>query len=453
MRLAIVGGGWAGLSAAVAATDLGYDVTLLEMAPDVGGRARALASRTGGVDGLTLDNGQHILIGAYRNTLAMMARVGVHLEHALIRQPLTLRHAQGHGLVLAPGPVSWTFTQAVWQCHHWPRRERLRLLFTAARWALQGFTCDARLSVDQLAATIPAGIRRDFLDPLCVAALNTPATQASAQVFLRVLRDALFGGPGASDLLLPQWPLSELFPRPALRWLEAHGATIHRRWRVTALRRYGDHWQIQRGNGPPLTANAVILACSAGEAARLSADHDPDWSRLAATLPHEPIITVVLRSHPASGTRLREAMVALQDGPMAPAQFLFDLGRLRKTTPQAQDHFAAVVSGAGPWVTRGLDDTAQAVQNQVQPWLGMTDVIHVCCEKRATLLCTPGLQRPHTALHAPALWAAGDYIDGPYPSTLEGAVLSGLTAVEQLGQPVPAGKMGFRNTKKSTRIE
>ncbi|RYY87829.1 MAG: FAD-dependent oxidoreductase, partial [Comamonadaceae bacterium] len=91
MKLAIVGAGWAGLASAVEATRAGHAVTLFEAARTPGGRARRIDDDSG----LVLDNGQHILIGAYRATLQLMRDVGVDPEAVLLRVPLSLRFADG----------------------------------------------------------------------------------------------------------------------------------------------------------------------------------------------------------------------------------------------------------------------------------------------------------------------------------------------------------------------
>jgi predicted NAD/FAD-binding protein len=206
--LAVVGAGWAGLAAAVRACERGFAVSLYEMAPQAGGRARRIDA--------VHDNGQHILIGAYRHTLALMRAVGADPERLLLRLPLELRFPDGRGLRLPPGRPLPAFARAVLGATGWTWPERLALLATASRWAACGFRCDAALSVDTLCAALPRAVRELLIDPLCVAALNTPAREASAAVWLRVLRDALFGGPGSADLLLPTAPLSALLPEPAL---------------------------------------------------------------------------------------------------------------------------------------------------------------------------------------------------------------------------------------------
>jgi squalene-associated FAD-dependent desaturase len=418
MDVAVVGGGWAGIAAAVQATTAGHRVTLFETATTLGGRARSLR-----LDGVELDNGQHILIGAYRETLALMREVGVDVEAVLQRRPLSLVGPDGQGLRLPRGPAAAAFAVAVLRHRGWGWGERLGLLRHAVGWLLAGFDTDATRTVAQLCTRLPPRVRDELIAPLCVAALNTPSDQASARVFLRVLRDALFGGAGAADLLLPRRPLGQALPEPARVWLQQRGATLRLGQRVQAVQpadRGG--WRVEG-----LAFDAVVLACSAHEAARLSATLAPAWAAQARAFEYQPIVTVYLDS---PGTRLADPMTALREGPDAPAQYLFDHGAIGGRAGL----FAAVVSGARGWVERGLDATAAATRNQLLAafapgtWRSPLVVRRVLAEKRATFACTPGLQRPPTQV-APALSAAGDYVDGPYPATLEGAVRSARAAV------------------------
>ncbi|UXH77107.1 hydroxysqualene dehydroxylase HpnE [Roseateles amylovorans] len=420
-RLAIVGGGWSGLAAAIEATSLGAAVTLFEMAPQRGGRARSL---DGGSD--ALDNGQHILIGAYTETLGLMRRIGLAPDALLLRMPLRLRYPDRETLRLPPGPPLVAFTRGVLGCSAWSWRDRLGFMTASTRWMLNGFRCDPRLTVAALCASMPQAVRDDLIDPLCVAALNTPAAQASAQVFLRVLKDALFSGPGSADLLLPRRGLSALLPDPASDWLTSHGAQLltQRVQQITideATRPRGPHRAGVQVDGAPF--DAVILACTSVEAARLTRDLAPDWSATAAAFEFQPIITVYLRG---DGARLPAPMVALRESSTEPAQFAFDLGQL----DQQDGLFSLVISGAADWVAKGLEAAGAAALAQATrcfDWPQAPQIVRVLSEKRATFACTPGLQRPGDVI-VPGVWAAGDYLDGPYPATLEGAVRSGLSA-------------------------
>jgi len=428
-RIAVVGGGWAGLAAAVAAVRRGARVSLFEMAAQFGGRARKVQ-----VDGLALDNGQHILIGAYAQTLALMRAVGVEVEAVLQRLPLALVGPDGRGLELPPGSPRIAFARAV--CAHpgWRWAERLSLLAAAAGWSLRGFRCASTLRVEALCARLAPAVRRELIEPLCVAALNTPAREASASVFLRVLRDALFAGPGSSDLLLPRRHLGALLPEPAERWLRAHGAVLHLSRRVMLIERAGMSWRID----DDAEFDAVVLAGTAGEAARLARPIDPAWADAAQALRQQPIVTVYLQ---AQGARLARPMIALpSDEAAEPAQFVFDLGRLRGH----DGVLACVVSGAERWLERGLEATAQAACSQVRRTLAPSArVLDALAEKRATFTCVPTLRRPSRDI-APGLVAAGDYVAGPYPATLEGAVRTGIEAIDALGR---SRAIRFRDAK------
>ncbi len=418
MKIAVIGAGWAGLAAAVRATEAGHAVTVFEMAAQAGGRARELQ-----VDGLALDNGQHILIGAYRETLALMRTVGVDIDAAFHRRPLELRYPDGRGLRLPRGPAALVFALGVARARGWGWRDKLALLRAAAGWALAGFRCAPGTSVDTLCRGLPPAVRELMIDPLCVAALNTPAPQADAAVLLRVLKDALFGGAGGADLLLPRRSLGALLPAPTLAWLQSRGAVVRLGTRVQQLHAaQGPGWQVDGES-----FDAVVLACSAAEAARLAQAIHPTWAAQAQVLRYEPIVTVYLY---APGARLPAPMTALLEGPEAPAQFAFDHGALG-ATPGV---FAFVLSGAQSWVDQGLETCAAAVLQQAAQafppgiWPQPPTVLRCVAEKRATFRCIPGLQRPPAAI-APGLVAAGDYVAGPYPATLEGAVRAGVAAV------------------------
>ena len=418
-RIAVIGAGWAGLAAAVKAVQAGAEVSVFEMAGQLGGRARQVHTRSG-----DFDNGQHILIGAYSRTLALMRSVGADPEVLLMRRPLVLKTLDGQGLQLPAGAPVRAFVRAVLAAQGWSWFDRLALLRAAARWRMQGFQCAAELTVQALCARLPSTVFRDLIAPLCVAALNTPSQEASAQAFLRVLKDALFAGPGSADLLLPRVSLSALLPEPAGCWLAAQGAHCLTGHRVQSLVPDGGDWWVDSQR-----FDAVVLACSANEAARLAGTINPGWAATAQQLRYQAIVTVYLED---PSLHLPHPMLALREGPAAPAQFVFDLGALGGKAAQ----FAWVVSGAQACLTDSLDACGRAVLQQARStFVGAFQgpdaqvLRHLSAERRATFVCTPGLVRPALQI-APQLAAAGDYIAGPYPATLEGAVRSGEAAAQ-----------------------
>lgn len=415
MKVLVIGAGWAGLAAAVRATQWGARVCVWDMAPLPGGRARSFRD----ADGLLLDSGQHILIGAYTATLALMRELGQSPEQLLQRLPLTLVDPQGQGLRWGRGGPLRAATAAVLGHRGWGWRERLGL----ARWGLQqglrGLRCSPRWSVERLCRGLPPRVHEQLTDPLCVAALNTRSAEASGEVFLRVLRDALLGGPGAADLLLPRVPLQALLPDPAWRWLGEQGATLQLGRRAGALRREGSGWRCDDWQG-----DAVIVATSSSEAQRLLSPHAPAWCSAAEQLRPEAIATVYLQ---APGARLAAPMVALAG---APAQFLFDLGAIGGEPGR----FAAVASAVAADLDGGLEPLAQRIEAQVReqvPALAAATRLRAHADRRATFACLAGVARP-PGRAAAGLFVAGDYVDGPYPATLEGAVRAGLAAAELL---------------------
>jgi predicted NAD/FAD-binding protein len=277
MRIAVIGGGWAGLAAAVAATLDGHAVALFEAARTLGGRARSLEHRLPDGSALLLDNGQHILIGAYVQTLRLMRLVGVTPQQALLSLPLTLRFPDGGGLALPSWPAPLDAAWGILSARGWSTRDKASLLRCTLGWRGAGFACANLATVAELCAPLTARVRDELIEPLCVSALNTPAARASGQVFLRVLRDALFtrgdGGISGSRLLLPRQDLGSLLPQAAASWLGRRGAGLALGHRVQTLARDAAGWRIDGD-----LFDAVVLACPPAEAARLALLADAGFS-------------------------------------------------------------------------------------------------------------------------------------------------------------------------------
>lgn len=429
MKIAIIGAGWAGLAAAVQASRDGHQVVVFEASRAVGGRARALNTTLPDGTPLVLDNGQHILIGAYTETRQLMANMGVHERDTLHRLPMALVFPDGLGLRFAAWPTPLDALAGIVSARGWTWVDKWSLLRVACGWQLRRFRCEAALSVSRLCHELSPRVLAELIEPLCVSALNTPAERASAQVFLRVMKDALFGVQGGSHLLLPKVDLSELFPAPAVRWLRQRGGQVRLATRVDRITPQGGQWQVLDE-----TFDAVVLATSATVATRTlenTAQAAPDslarqvlkWVDISTALRFESIATVYAW---ASGVTLPHPMLALRStvSPPAPAQFVFDRGQLGGPPGL----LAFVVSAS-----TGDREILQAqVLQQAFTQLGLTlQAVQTVVEKRATFACTPGLQRPPQVI-APGLLACGDYVDGPYPATLEGAVRNGLAAARAL---------------------
>lgn len=427
MNLAVVGAGWSGLAAAVRAVQLGHQVALFEASHQVGGRARALRVVLPDGNLHMLDNGQHILIGAYRETLAMLRLVGVDPAAALLRMPLSLQFTDSSGLNLPDWPAPIDALAGILTARGWRLADKWSLLRLALGWRVAGFACDPASSVAQLCRTASPRIMSDLIEPLCVSALNVPAARASAQVFLRVVQDSLLGARGGSNLLLPRVDLSALFPAAAATWLSRHGAVVHLGQRVQRIEPIRDSWRV---NGQMF--DQVVLAAPVRDSLRivdatLATANAPlapalrAWSGAARAMRHTAITTVYAWQR---GARLGKPMLALH-ADSGPAQFVFDRGQLGGPAG-----LLAFVVSASTHDREAV--TAGCLRQGVTQLDLILEPVQTVVEKHATFACTPGVQRPPMVI-TNGLWACGDYVEGPYPATLEGAVRCGLAVIRSSG--------------------
>jgi squalene-associated FAD-dependent desaturase len=437
-RVAVIGGGWAGCAAAIALEDAGQDVSLIEAARTLGGRARAVEAH-----GRALDNGQHILLGAYGATLDLLRKVGIDPRQALLRLPLQMRYPPASGLMdfTAPRlPAPLHMLVALLRARGLERADRLALarFTTSARWMDWHLHQDCSVAelLDRFDQT--ERLVRLMWRPLCLAALNTGIERASARVFLAVLRDSLGAKRAASDMLLPRLPLDALFPEAARRRIEAGGGRVLTGTRAEGITQEDGRWRIATSaTGPAAESyDGVVLATAPWQAAALLRALSGTGA-VAAQLEafeYEPISTVYLQYAP--GTRLPQPFCALLDDPENGdwGQFVFDRGQL----DAAQDGLLAVViSGASGAANLERDALAGLTSGQLARAFGVEALARphwqqVITEKRATFACTPGLARPANTTPLPGLVLAGDYTASDYPATLETAARSGLAAAKLL---------------------
>lgn len=422
-RVAVIGAGWAGLSAAVELAPHA-DLTVFEAGREPGGRARRVS-----VDGITLDNGQHILIGAYTECLRMMRTVGVDPEQAFLRLPLTWVQADGLDMRCPtfPAPLHLAWGLATAKGLSW--REKLALARALQHLKRHGWQTPEQSVSDWLAAQKqPQRLIQRFWAPLVLSGLNTPLAIASMPVCARMLQDSLGGSRADSDLLLPRLDLSELFPLPALNWLKAQGADCRLGQRVKDIQ-----WQEQGVlvDGEPF--DVVLLAVAPYHVKALIdqeilSPFDKNASGPIQSFQFQPIYTVYLRFERMP--KLPAVMTGVADGC---AHWLFDKQQL---TGEA-GWLAAVVSAAEGLeglaheeiVRRVLADVRKADPSVAEPIAS-----RVIAEKRATFAATVGLLRPSSRLRVQYGYLAGDWVHPVYPATLEGAVQSGVNAAHALLQ-------------------
>jgi hydroxysqualene dehydroxylase len=399
--VAVVGAGYAGIAAAVSLAQRGVPVTVFESGSVPGGRARRVRISFNG-QGHELDNGQHILIGAYTALYRMMRTVGVAAD-ALLRIPLEIRYASGFSFRRLSLPALLGLAGGLVAMRGIPLTERVG----AARFIMRLQRARFRLEQDVPVSELLVRHAQDgrvghyLWRPLCVSALNTPPELASANVFLAVLRDTLSGQAQASDLLLPRVDLSRLFPEPAAAFVQAHGGEIRLQTPVNdlaALRASFDQ---------------VVIAVGPHQLKTLLPDA-PEYS-------YQPIYTCYIQYGPAVG--LPFPMLGLDDGLV---QWVFDRGALLGE----KGRLACVISAQGDHQQMSLEEIAERCHRELAatlPALGAPLWSRVIAEKRATITCSPQMKK--IALPSmPGIGFAGDYTDAEYPPTLEAAVRSGIRA-------------------------
>jgi len=432
-RVAVVGAGWSGLACALELTVGGHAVTLFDAAPQPGGRARAVDVRLGDRE-FTLDNGQHLLIGGYAETLRLMREVGVGTDSALLRQPFQLRYPDGFLLRARRLPAPLHLAAGVLGAARLSWAERRHLAGFVLHWRRRGWKIADDAAASTLFAQAPEEIVRRLWRPLCLAALNVELDEASAQVLLNVLRDSLAGASTAADLLIPRRDLTQAFAGPALDMLRRRGADVRLRTPVQQLSRAGSQWRID-SRGTTALVDAVVLALPPQRAAALleTAGRDelsPQIAMLNAVR-MAPIATGYLRYPPT--LRLPWPASALLDDPRQGrhGQWVFDRGQLDAANAGV---LSVVVSAAGAALATEATSLAASVARQLSSDLGLPPPLAsaVLAEKRATIVPSPGLRRPPPRLAAPSLYLAGDAADSDYPSTLEGSVRAGVAAARAI---------------------
>ena len=415
--VAIIGGGWAGLACAVELADAGVPVTLFEAARQLGGRARRVDW-----DGIPIDNGQHLMVGAYRETLRLMARLGT--SHLLEHRPLELM-LPGFRLRLPRLPAPLNLVLGLLRAQGLSLKDKL----AAARFMNTLKERAFRLPRDETVSALlrrhhqPAGLVDKLWAPLCIAALNTPLEQASAQVFCNVLRDSLAGERADSDLVMNRADLGRLFPRAATDYLTRHGATVHTARKVERIERRGGGFFLE---GPDLVAERTVLATHPARLPRLL-ENMPEAApviRQVAAYTWQPILTLWLRF--AAPPVFPFPMLGLGGGH---APWAFEREDL------APGLVAIVVSAEGPHLEEDpetLRDAYLALLSRqlgaLPPLLGWKTIV----EKRATFACVPDMDRPDNATPVPGLYLAGDHTAGDYPATLEAAVRSGVKCARMI---------------------
>jgi squalene-associated FAD-dependent desaturase len=420
----VIGGGWSGLAAAISLSQQGHAVHVIEAAKHLGGRARNVEWQD-----TIVDNGQHLMIGAYNRMLAMMTLIGVDVNSSFNRQTMDIElHDPDYQTLLLSAMHQWL---------PWPLSLAANIFKSAGIGSL--------ISIARLQRTIPYILNspdiqvsewliqteqsprliRQLWEPLCLATLNTPIEEASAHLLATVVRDSLGQGKSSADALIPKQPLGDIFPQFAADYIQQNGGKISLQTRVKQINVSNNKVTgVQLNNGTILESEHVIVACNPSSSVDLLRPY------LSLVKPADyPICTLYLQYPPH--TRLSKPMLGMS-GTMS--QWVFD------RSEQSPGLMAVVISGPGHHQALNNETLCQQVSEELaamfvelaQP---ITNSL-VIREKRATFASQVNVeqQRPKSKTAISGLWLAGDYVANGYPATLEGAIRNG----EQCAQHIAA---------------
>jgi squalene-associated FAD-dependent desaturase len=436
----VIGAGFAGLSAASRLAERGARVLVLEARSRLGGRATAFEDRE---TGELVDNGQHVLLGCYRETFSFLSAIGA-LDGVHVQPRLAVTMIDRAGQIsrlecpALPAPLHLVGGVLDWDALPWSDRFailRMRIPLRLARRELDPGAKTIAASPGETAENWlirngqTARLREMLWDPLALAALNQPPSQAAAPVFARVLAEMFGRDPKASAIALPTRPLHLMYAEPAREFIERHGGSVRTGVPATIRIERGAVSSVASG-AEQWTAGAVIAAVPwfafsdlfQGDASALARTQ-----QLCRAMAASPIVTVNLWfDRPV----IEESFIGLPGRAM---QWVFDKSAV---FGGSATHLSLVSSGASALVEQSnpeLIDTAHRELLEALPRVRAARLLRatVIREPRATFSLAPGQpERPPTETPVRGLYLAGDWIATGLPATIESAVMSGHRAAD-----------------------
>jgi squalene-associated FAD-dependent desaturase len=428
----IIGAGWAGLAAAVRLSEQGHKVTVFESAKQAGGRARSIS-----FNDLDVDNGQHLLIGAYTECIALMKTVGIDTKTSLKRLSLLLTVADKstkNKLILQapPLPAPLHLLYALFTAKGLKFKDRIAAIKFGLYLKKNNYQLEQDISVDELFKVSKQTnvLIHQLWEPLCLSIMNTPIKEASANVFMNAFKDAFTNKRKDADLLLPTTDLSNLFPNAAVKYIENNGGKVYLKSRVENIEISNNEITAVKAkiddDEQSIKTSQVIIATAPQNLNKLITEHSTlnSISNNLEQFNYEPIVTIYLQ-YPEE-IRLTQSMIGLSS---TLSQWVFDRGSFC----QQAGLISVVISASGEHMAMDDGTLTRLVHDEISILLASKPTLiksFVIREKRATFACTVNINdiRPANATSVKGLFLAGDYTNTGYPATLEGAVRSGLKA-------------------------
>lgn len=438
----VVGGGLSGLSASVKLAGSGYRVGLFDKAPRLGGRCYSFTDRK---TGDLVENGQHLLVGAYHNLLAYLDIIGTRQHLSSRPRSEILLHDRVMGrfrfsLRNFPKPFNMVFgLMAVGILQPLERLKLLRVGLALYLWGGRAVSGMKNMSVDQWLTKLgqSEGAKRYFWNPVAVSIMNESTDKASAFLFATALRETFLGGKDDSAILTPRIGQSELYADPAVRFLKNHGAEIFTSHEIVSIDQEPGGMLLLKGrDGDLIRGKSVILAVPPGEARELLPERlrDQHPYREFGNIENSPIISVNLW--------FDDEFMDVDSIGLIGSDFHWFFNRRRIIRSDKKGSFiSGVMSAARHHIDLPNDRLVELAMKDLSalyPEIGSKNIMPsnavVIKERNATFSATAETLRLRPGARSPIgnLFFAGDWTDTDLPATIEGAVMSGFRASENV---------------------
>ncbi len=432
-KVIIIGAGWSGLSAACYLASNAYKVSIYDSSKNLGGRARSIQ-----LNGNTVDNGQHLFIGAYQETLKLLQLISADIKSSLLRQNLVLNMFSSTKEQLKlktyslPSPLHLIIGLVF--CSGLTLFQKYRIIYFSIKLATSNnLVSNNDISVLELLQKCkqPEKLIKALWEPLCIATLNTPIKSASAKIFINVLKKSLLGSKSDSDFLFTLKNLGVILPEPAELFLQQHNANIERCSRATDIVIKNNCITGVIINDKLITTNKLILAIPPYACEKLLSKQKhsalANLIKQLSIFDYQPICTIYLQ-YPKYIT-LNQAMIGVWGTTI---QWLFD-----RSLAEQPGLIAAVISAQGKHMQMDNDTLIQTVQSEIfKIFPDWPKALHanVIREKRATFSCKVNISnsRPTNTTSITGLYLCGDYTATDLPATIEGAIISGKLAATEI---------------------
>ena len=438
----IVGGGVSGLSAAVYLSNKNYKVALVEQNKILGGRTNSFINNKFGDE---VDNGQHVMMGCYFDTLNYLRLIGA-IDGCYIQQKLSivfrLKNNKEFKLQASNLPSPFHILTGILRLKEFTFSEKISLIKVGL--VIKNINTDdnylQNLTVEDWLNSLnqTEKLKRYIWNIISIATLNGSTKNVSALLFIKILKEIFFGKKSNSAMIIPRNGLSKLFVEKGISFIEENGGRVFNQTEITNYKiKRNEISEVSLSNKVKLSTKGLILAIP-----YYAIKNNPinifypkiDFNKHFIS---SAIITIHLWFE---GKWLNEKFVALVDSPL---HWIFNHSAIKEDYSQSRQYISIVISGANLLISKSKSEIFNMTIKELEKFYP-TSKNHklldwkVIKEKRATFSPTIGLDkwRPSAITKMENVFLAGDWTDTQLPATIEGGIKSGFIAAKLFEEKV-----------------